>query len=98
MPFYGEGLDGLMRARSSDLWGILNGIDYKEYDPETDPLIPQNYDARTFRKEKAKNKTALQQELGLEVNPKKFMIGIVSRLTSQKGLDLVQCVMDQICS
>ena len=98
MPFYGEGLDGLMRARSSDLWGILNGIDYKEYDPEADPLIPQNYDARTFRKEKAKNKTALQQELGLEVNPKKFMIGIVSRLTSQKGLDLVQCVMDQICS
>ena len=50
MPFYGEGLDGLMRARSSDLWGILNGIDYKEYDPEADPLIPQNYDARTFRK------------------------------------------------
>ena len=97
-PFYGEGLDGLMCARSHDLWGILNGIDYDEYDPATDPFIQQNYDARTFRKEKMKNKTALQKELGLEVNPKKFMIGIVSRLTDQKGLDLVQCVMDQICS
>lgn len=97
-PFYGEGLDGLMRARSNDLWGILNGIDYVEYNPLTDPHISQNYDARTFRKEKVKNKTELQKELGLEVNPKKFMIGIVSRLTDQKGLDLVQCVMDQICS
>ncbi len=98
MPFYGEGLDGLMRARSTDLWGIVNGIDYKEYDPSTDRFIAHNYDARTFRKEKVKNKTALQKELGLEVDPKKFMIGIVSRLTDQKGLDLVQCVMDQICS
>ena len=97
-PFYGEGLDGLMRARSNDLIGILNGIDYEEYDPATDQLIVQNYDARTFRKEKYKNKTALQKELGLEVNPKKFMIGIVSRLTDQKGLDLIQCVMEQICS
>ena len=97
-PFFGEGLDGLMRARSHDLWGIVNGIDYQEYDPSNDHFIAQNYDARTFRKEKVKNKTALQKELGLEVNPKKFMIGIVSRLTDQKGLDLIQCVMDQICS
>ncbi|MCI8466128.1 MAG: glycogen synthase GlgA [Lachnospiraceae bacterium] len=98
MPFYGEGLDGLMLARSHDLWGIVNGIDYEEYDPATDSFIAANYDARTFRKEKGKNKTALQKELGLEINPKKFMIGIVSRLTDQKGLDLVQCVMEQICS
>ncbi len=97
-PFFGEGLDGLMRARSQDLWGIVNGIDYKEFDPAADPHIYQNYDARTFRKEKVKNKTGLQKDLGLEINPKKFMIGIVSRLTDQKGLDLVQCVMDQICS
>ena len=88
----------LFTARSSDLWGIVNGIDYEEYDPATDTFIAANYDARTFRKEKVKNKTALQKELGLEVNPKKFMIGVVSRLTDQKGLDLVQCVMDQICS
>ena len=98
MPFYGEGLDGLMLARSHDLWGIINGIDYTEWNPAEDTFIAANYDARTFRKEKVKNKTALQKELGLEVNPKKFMIGIVSRLTDQKGLDLVQCVIEQICS
>ena len=98
MPFYGEGLDGLMRARSNSLRGIVNGIDYQEFNPATDPLIAQNYDARTFRKEKIKNKRALQAELGLEQDDRKMMIGIVSRLTDQKGLDLIQCVMDDICS
>lgn len=98
MPFYGEGLDGLMRARSNSLRGIVNGIDYDEFDPETDPMIVQNYNARTFRKEKVKNKRALQEQLGLPVDDKKFMIGIVSRLTDQKGLDLIQCVMDDLCS
>ena len=97
-PFYGEGLDGLMRARSNSLRGILNGIDYDEFNPETDKRIVQNYNAKTFRKEKSKNKKALQAELGLAQNEKKFMIGIVSRLTDQKGLDLVQCVMDEICT
>ena len=95
-PFYGEGLDGLMRARSNSLRGILNGIDYDEFNPETDKRIVQNYNAKTFRKEKSKNKKALQAELGLAQDEKKFMIGIVSRLTDQKGLDLVQCVMDEI--
>ncbi len=98
MPFYGEGLDGLMRARASSLRGIVNGIDYNEFDPAKDSLIAKNYDARTFRKEKSKNKTALQERLGLPVDDKKFMIGIVSRLTDQKGLDLIQCVIDDICS
>lgn len=97
-PFYGEGLDGLMRARSNSLRGILNGIDYDEFNPETDKRIVQNYNAKTFRKEKSKNKKALQAELGLTQDEKKFMIGIVSRLTDQKGLDLVQCVMDEICT
>ena len=97
MPFYGERLDGLMRARNNCLCGIVNGIDYDEWNPETDPMIAHHYNAITFRKEKAKNKTALQQELGLEVNENKFMIGLVSRLTDQKGLDLIDCVMDQIC-
>lgn len=97
-PFYGEGLDGLMRARSNSLRGILNGIDYDEFNPETDKRIVQNYNAKTFRKEKSKNKKALQAELGLAQDEKKFMIGIVSRLTDQKGLDLVQCVMDEICT
>ena len=96
-PFYGEGLDGLMRARSNCLRGIVNGIDYKEYDPATDNLIAKNFSVENFRKEKVKNKTALQKELGLEVNPKKMMIGLVSRLTDQKGLDLIACVMDELC-
>ena len=97
-PFYGEGLDGLMRARANDLRGIVNGIDYDVFDPETDRDIVQNYNAKNFRKEKVKNKRALQEELGLARDDKKFMIGIVSRLTSQKGLDLIQCVMDEICT
>lgn len=97
MPFYGEGLDGLMRAKKNSLIGIVNGIDYNEYNPKTDQYIVQNYDVKTFRKEKNKNKKALQQELGLEVNEKKFMLGIVSRLTNQKGLDLINYVIEEIC-
>lgn len=97
-PFYGEHLDGLMRARSNCLTGIVNGIDYEEFNPATDTRIVSNYNQKTFRKEKPKNKKALQQELGLEVNDKKFMIGIVSRLTDQKGLDLIAYMMDQICT
>ena len=96
-PFYGEGLDGLMRARSNNLWGIVNGIDYEEYDPETDPFIAKNFNAMNFRKEKVKNKLALQEELDLERDGKKFMIGVVSRLTDQKGFDLVECVMEELC-
>ena len=87
-PFYGERLDGLMRARSNCLRGIVNGIDYNEYNPETDKLIEYNYNSRNFRKEKIKNKRALQRELGLEQNDSTFMIGIVSRLTDQKGRSL----------
>lgn len=96
-PFYGEKLDGLMRARQNDLRGIVNGIDYDEYNPETDKFINKKYNAKNFRKEKSKNKIALQEELGLEVNDKKFMIGIVSRLTDQKGIDLIAYVMDELC-
>lgn len=98
MPFYGEHLDGLMRARSNDLVGILNGIDYDEYNPETDPLIYQNYNAKNFRKEKIKNKRGLQRELGLEEDDKKFMVGIVSRLTDQKGFDLIDYVIEELCA
>ncbi len=96
-PFFGEGLDGLIRARSNSLKGIVNGIDYEEYNPETDMHI-QHFNLDNFRKEKPKNKKALQIELGLTVNPKKFMIGIVSRLTDQKGLDLIDYVIENICS
>lgn len=97
-PYFGEGLDGLMRARRNSLEGIINGIDYEEYDPANDSLIPFHYNSKNFRKEKSKNKKALQEELGLQINPKSFMIGIVSRLTDQKGLDLIDCVIESICS
>ncbi|MCD7818427.1 MAG: glycogen synthase GlgA [Lachnospiraceae bacterium] len=96
-PFYGERLDGLMRARSNSLRGIVNGIDYDVFNPETDPMIPHHYNLRNFRKEKIKNKRALQRELGLEQNDSRFMIGIVSRLTDQKGFDLIAHMMDEMC-
>lgn len=96
-PFYGENLDGLMKARAHDLRGIVNGIDYEEYNPETDKMITANYNARNFRKEKVKNKIALQKELGLAQNEKTFMIGIVSRLTDQKGFDLINYMMEEMC-
>lgn len=96
-PFYGEKLDGLINAKAGCLTGIVNGLDYDEYNPSTDPMIAAHYDARTFRKEKIKNKRALQKELGLAQDDKKFMIGIVSRLTDQKGFDLIAYVMDELC-
>lgn len=95
-PYYGEGLDGLLRARHFDMQGIVNGIDYRVYDPATDPKIYVNYDASTFRKKKVMNKERLQQDLGLAVDKKKFMIGLISRLTDQKGLDLINYVIDRI--
>ena len=97
VPFYGERLDGLMNARSNSLSGIVNGIDYDEYNPETDPWLTANYNVDNFRKEKVKNKVALQKELGLKEDPKVMMIGIVSRLTDQKGFDLIAHVMDELC-
>ena len=96
-PFYGEGLDGLLRARSNDLRGILNGIDYDAFNPETDPYITNRYNAVNFRKEKIKNKRALQADMGLEQNDKTMLIGIVSRLTDQKGFDLIAYMMDELC-
>ena len=96
-PFYGERLDGLMNARSNCLSGIVNGLDYNEWNPATDPMIEHHYDASNFRKEKVKNKLALQEALGLNQDKKVMMIGIVSRLTDQKGFDLIAYVMDDLC-
>jgi len=96
--FFGENLEGLLNARANDLRGILNGLDYEEYNPATDKWIEQNFNAGNFRKEKIKNKKALQKELGLEIDHKKFMLGVVSRLTDQKGFDLIAYMMDEICS
>lgn len=96
-PFYGEKLNGLMCARANCLSGIVNGIDYEEYNPETDIHIARNFSKQNFRKEKIKNKIALQKELSLETDPKIMMVGVVSRLTDQKGFDLISNVMDELC-
>ena len=96
--FYGEGLDGLMRARSKDLRGIVNGIDYDDFNPETNENLAAQYNAENFLEEKVKNKTALQEELGLPKDEEKFVVGVVSRLTDQKGFDLIQAVMEEICT
>ena len=96
-PFYGEALDGLMNARSNVLSGIVNGLDYTDWDPETDTRIAKNFNIENFRKLKPLNKLALQEELGLDKDVHAMMIGIVSRLTDQKGFDLIDYVMDELC-
>ncbi len=75
-----------MRARANDLRGIVNGIDYDEWNPETDQLIAKNYNAKTFRKEKVKNKNRAAKRTWFKSRPKAMMIGIVSRLTDRKVL------------
>lgn len=95
-PFYGEGLDGLLRARSCFLRGIVNGIDYNVFNPSTDDAIYAKFSTKNFKAKKAINKTKLQEELGLHVDENKYMIAIISRLTDQKGLDLVNYVIERI--
>lgn len=95
--FYGEGLDGLLQARDHDLRGIVNGIDYEAWNPKRDPYLPHPYDKVSVHKEKVKNKLELQESLGLSVDADTMMISLVSRLTDQKGLDLVERVFDELC-
>ena len=94
-PYYGEGLDGVLQKRADDLIGILNGIDTIAFNPAADPLIHNPYDASSLS-EKQKNKEALIAELGLEIGPQTPLIGMVTRLTKQKGIDLVLRVFDEI--
>ena len=93
--YYGERLDGLIRARHESVFGVLNGIDIDEYNPETDPLILKNYTVDTLE-DKVQNKIKLQEALGLEVNPDVPLIAMVGRLSNQKGLDLVDHVLGDI--
>jgi starch synthase len=91
-PEYGMGLQDVLWQRRDRLVGILNGVDVKEWDPETDPLIPFNYTARRISG-KNKNKLALMDELALDSSNDTPLLGIVSRLTYQKGIELVQEVI-----
>lgn len=84
-PEFGFGLDGLLRFRSEDLVGILNGVDLDDWDPETDRLLPANYSSDELSG-KALCKSALQREFGLPADPAKPLIGMVSRLADQKGV------------
>ena len=93
--FYGEGLDDVFNRRRSILSGILNGIDTKQYDPKTDPNLYVNFTPKTMEK-KAENKTRLQVDLGLKVDADVPMIGLISRLTDQKGLDLVNYILHEL--
>ena len=93
---YGEGLDGIFRAREREFRGIVNGIDDIVFDPSTDKLIPSRYSKRTMLSGKTKNKLALQKQLGLEEDDSVMMIGIVSRLTEQKGMELIARVLPEL--
>lgn len=94
-PFYGEGLDSFIRLREKDLIGIVNGIDYKTFNPEGDEYISKNYSWREVEG-KLENKLQLQKEMGIKQDKDVMLIGVVSRLTGQKGFDLVDCILDEL--
>jgi len=94
-PEYGCGLDGLLRERRDRLFGIMNGIDYNVWNPQTDPHLPVHYGPNSLGG-KTRCKKALQAELGLEVNGDTPLVAMVTRLDPQKGLDLVAEALDAI--
>jgi len=94
-PPFGNGLDGLLRHRQADVIGILNGIDLHEWDPAHDPYLPHNYDAEHLDA-KRENKRVLQTELGLAPDDNALLIGVIGRMTEQKGLDLVLQAADSL--
>lgn len=94
-PEYGFGFDGILASRRQDIRGILNGIDDDLWNPRSDKLIAETYDARSLSK-KAVNKKALQKRFGLPRKPEAPLLGVVSRFTSQKGIDLVVEVVPHI--
>lgn len=94
---YGEGLNELLNARRNSLTGIVNGISYDDWNPLTDSLIYENYNKNNVFEKKKINKAMLQKEMGLPQDENKLLIGIVSRLTDQKGFDLISYHMERLC-
>ncbi len=94
-PEYGAGMEGVLQTRKTDLYGILNGVDNHGWNPRTDPFIPYNYNLRNLRS-KLMNKQALLERLNLPFNERTPVIGVVSRLVSQKGFDLVQPLLPRL--
>ena len=95
-PWYSHGLDTILRERQWKLQGILNGIDVINYDPETDKAIAKNYTVKDVKAGKAICKADLQKELGLPERADVPVIGLVSRLVSHKGLDLIKGILDEL--
>lgn len=96
-PQYGEHMEMVLEMRRYDLWGITNGIDIESWNPKTDPEIPYHFNKINVKKQKAANKMALQQEMGLQVNPDVMLVGVVSRLTWQKGFYLLMEKLHELC-
>ena len=94
-PYYAEGLEGILNARANELSGIINGIDKEVFNPKTDKSIPTNFD-RGHLGGKAKCKAALQEKLGLEGREDLPIVAMVTRMTEQKGFDLVAYVIDEL--
>lgn len=94
-PYFSYGLDKILTVEQGKLRGILNGIDVDKFNPKTDPMIPVNYDLKTFE-DKVQNKLAFQKEMDLEVNANIPLIGMVTRLTHQKGIDLILQASEEI--
>ena len=95
-PYYGEGLDAHLRYHSGKLRGIINGIDYAIWNPGTDEKLHANYDVHNVLERKKENKRKLQEELGLAREDGCFVLGLISRLTNQKGLDLLNAILPQV--
>ncbi len=94
-PKLGEGLDGLLRSRRHQFSGILNGIDHAEWNPAADPMLVARFDATSIKK-RAANKRAVQDQMGLKHKPRSPLIGMVTRLYDQKGLDLLFAVAERL--
>ena len=92
--YYGEKLNGILKKYEGKMQGILNGIDYKKYNPETDPYIYENFRCSSVKKEQ--NKVKLQEDMRLPVRPEVPVLAMVSRLTRQKGLDLLIHIIDEL--
>ncbi len=95
-PSMGYGLDGLIHNRVNDLYGILNGIDTQTWDPALDPRIAANFDAENFEAARPANKVALQDRMGLPAKADTLLIGLVSRMVQQKGIDLLAPAMRRL--
>jgi starch synthase len=94
-PEYGAGLDGLLRDRATKITGILNGVDYNEWNPETDPFLAARYSSRDLSGKRA-SKRALLEEMGLPQKADRPLIGVVSRFVEQKGFDLFEEIAGEL--